>query len=108
MVRALKRIVQVVSDGVLNVAEAVTTQVFSAVPAGDNDDVVLQIFPFQHAYDNHARTTFTVVVFYGFIASQKAPGIVGRLGEFFSPAKSLDKSFGFLGRTAWPAGHRVF
>ena len=79
-----------------------------AIPAGDNDDVVVQLGPFQHSQDDETCAAFAVIVFQRAAFQQDAVGVVGRLGEFLGPAEGLDEITGGGGRRDGPAGHRVF
>ena len=64
-------------------AEAVAAEVFAAVPTCDNDEVVLEVFAFEHPKDYHTSTAFAVVVFLRDSVEDRGPGVVSGLSEFF-------------------------
>ena len=79
--------------------EPIAAQMLAAVPAGDDDDVVLDAFSFQHSQDDHARAGFAVIVLVLTVIRDETPGVVGGLREFLFAAQFLDKGFGLrLGR----------
>jgi len=57
--------IEIITHGILNMPESVSTQVLATVPASDYDNVVLHPLPFQHSSDHHARTCLTIIILYG-------------------------------------------
>ena len=44
-------------------AKPISAQMFAAVPTGDDDEVIFQSFPLQHAQDHHPGTGFAIIPF---------------------------------------------
>ena len=107
LLRLFRPVVQVVAHCVLDMAEAVSAQVFAAIPACDHDNVVMQALSLQHLDDQHAGPGFAVVVLYRHAVLQERPGVVGRFQKLLLAAKLLDKRLGLIGRVALSAGDRV-
>ena len=77
-----RAVVEVVTHAGLDVAEAVAAEVLAAVPAGDDDEVIFEVFAFEHPKDYHTSTAFAVVVFLVRSVEDCCPGVVSCLGEF--------------------------
>src|SRR6056297_1953024 len=89
--------------------EPVPAQMLAAVPAGDDDDMIVQAGALQHAQDDHARPGLSIV---GFQARpdrwQHGPGVMGGAGEFLVPLERLEKGIGPFAAVNRAAGDRVF
>ncbi len=88
--------------------EPITAEVLAAVPAGDDDDVVLDALPLKHPQDYHTGAGFSVIVLVLSIIRDEAPGVVRGFGEFLFAAEFLDECFGVGLRRAGAAGYGVF
>ena len=72
--------------------EPVATQVFAAVPARDNDQMAVQLRPFEHAQNHHAGSAFSIIVLQWSFEGQQAPGVMRGLGKALFPFQFLDQS----------------
>ncbi len=88
--------------------EPIPAKVFAAVPARHHDDMVLQVFAFQHPQDYHARAAFAVIVFQWRIGQQNGPCIMRGLREFLVSAQRLNEIAGLSRRPGRPARNRIF
>jgi len=73
--------IQIDAYGGFDVFETISAEMFATVPTGDHDEVVAQIFPFQHLQNDHAVAGFSVVIFQGPAVADHTPTVVGGLGE---------------------------
>ena len=87
-----RAVVEVVTHAGLDVAEAVAAEVLAAVPAGNNDEVVLEVFAFEHPKDYHTSTAFAVVVFFWSPVEDCRPGVVCRAREFLVFLQGFERS----------------
>ena len=67
----------------LHMAKAVATQVFSAIPAGHDDEMVLKPRPIKHPQDDHPCACLTIIVLNGVPRQQKTPGVMRRFRKAF-------------------------
>jgi len=79
-------VVKIMAHTVLHMAKAVASKMLAAVPSRDDDNVILKIFAFKHAQDNHPRPGFSVIVFDRRAVENSSPRVVGGLGELLVAA----------------------
>lgn len=87
--------------------KSVTAKVFSAIPARDDNNMIMQSFAFQHAQDCHARARLAIIVFQGAFCADQAPAVMCSLGEFPVLFQLKHEVAGSGARAAWPAGYRI-
>ncbi len=84
-------------------AKPVAAQMFAAIPTRHHDDVVAQIFAFQHSQYHHASAAFTIIVLERGNVCQAGPGVMRRLGELLATFQLFEKGFGIRLVLARPA-----
>ena len=88
--------------------EAVAAELLAAELPRDHDDVVPESFPFEHAEDDHAGSSLTIIVLDHLIAADESLGIVRRLREFLVALQFGQTDPRFVSRTAWPIRDSLF
>lgn len=68
--------------------EAVASQSLAAEPPRDHDDMVPEPFPFEHAKDDHASSSLTIIILDHLTAADEPPGIMRGFCEFLVAVQS--------------------
>ena len=54
-------VIEVETRCLLHMAEAIAAEVFAAVPAGHDDQLIAPLSPFQHTQNDHPSAAFSIV-----------------------------------------------
>lgn len=99
---------QIMAHAILNMPETITSEMFAAIPAGDNDEMVFKGFSLEHAQDHHACAGLAVIVLDRRSLNNRSPCVVRGFREFLVSAQRLDGVLNILFRCNRPARDRVF
>ena len=88
--------VEIIAHRSLDMPEAVSAQLFSAVPARNHNNMVPQPFSLQHPNDHHSGTRFTIIILNRNGVVQERPGIVTCPGELLFSAELFYERFGLF------------
>lgn len=90
----------------LDMPEAVAAEVLAAEPPRDDDNVLAQRFPLEHAKDDHACPSLSIIVLDQLITADERRRIVSGLGDFLVMLQLSCKRPRLVPGVTWPAKRR--